>query len=87
MHWLIVLQVWIYNSHLHIVPPEHVSPRTNAAPRRGYPGKREGFEDEGIEDDSKYITEQHAVDVLRNPSADTEASPEVEKAVWRRIAG
>ena len=66
---------------------DHVSPRTNNVRRRGYPGIRDGDDEDPMDDDSEYITEQHAVELIRNPVAETHVSTEVEEAVWRRIAG
>ena len=40
-----------------------------------------------MQDDSGYISEQHAVELIRNPLAETRASSEIESAVWHRISG
>lgn len=39
-----------------------------------------------MEDDRGFISEQHAVDLVRNPIAETQASLSIEEAVWGKIA-
>ncbi|GJE87751.1 SGT1-domain-containing protein [Phanerochaete sordida] len=80
-------RVWIYQKHLHLVPIDHTDLTTSNVRRRGYPGIREDDEDDPMEDNSGFITEQHAVELVRNPVAETQVSASIEQAAWQRIAG
>ena len=84
---LIIAQVWIYGSHLHLIDIAHADPRGTKVRRRGYPGIRDNDEDEDVQDDSGFISEQHAVELVRNSAFETRASAKIENAVWQRIAG
>ncbi|KIP11448.1 hypothetical protein PHLGIDRAFT_63844 [Phlebiopsis gigantea 11061_1 CR5-6] len=80
-------RVWIYGSHLHIVDIAHIDLSGNKVRRRGYPGIRDNDEEEDVQDDSGFISEQHAVELVRKSAAETRASAKIENAVWKRIAG
>ncbi|THH02483.1 hypothetical protein EW026_g363 [Hermanssonia centrifuga] len=80
-------RVWIYNSHLHLVPLSHISAPSSKERRRGYP--RAHADEDEIEqpDEEDFITASDAIKLLRDSLADTRASQDVENAVWHRIMG
>lgn len=83
------VQVWIYSSHLHLVPISHVSSPSRKRRRRRLPGAKES-DDEGDnigDPDEEFITAQDAVKSVRASPSDTRAPPEVERIVWQRISG
>ncbi|EMD41652.1 hypothetical protein CERSUDRAFT_90221 [Gelatoporia subvermispora B] len=83
-------RVWIYSSHLHLIPLSHVSAPSSKSHKKRYPGAKDS-DNEGditnvIEDDD-FITVEDAVKLVRDPLVDTLAPPDVEKAVLNRISG
>lgn len=78
-----MMQVWIYQSALHIIPVEHVS-KINSENRPRLPGRHvldqdeELIEDEGAEGIDLY----HALSVLRDTTVTTKASNEIQKSIW-----
>ncbi|KAG5648215.1 hypothetical protein DXG03_006170 [Asterophora parasitica] len=81
-------RVWIYSSHLHLIPISHVSPPSRKRYRRQFPGANEDEDRDSlnIEDDDEFISAQDAITLLRDPSVQTIAPPDVENTVWRRIS-
>ncbi|KAI0076274.1 SGT1-domain-containing protein [Panus rudis PR-1116 ss-1] len=79
-------RVWIYQSHLHLVPLSQISPPSSRPAKRKYPGVRD---EEGIDEanDDEWISVPDAIKVVRDPLIDTLASQEVENDVWKRIRG
>ncbi|KAI0322311.1 SGT1-domain-containing protein [Amylostereum chailletii] len=82
-------RVWIYNSHLHLIPLSHVSPPSSKRRRRRLPGANES-DDEGDAvhvDEDDFLSLPQALQLVRDHSIDTSAPPTVERAVWKRITG
>ena len=84
------LQVWLYESHLHLIPLAHVSPPSKHRRRRKLPGAPDSDDENdlntGLEEDD-WIAVDDALTTLRDPALDTLAPPEVESIVWQRISG
>ncbi|OCH96667.1 SGT1-domain-containing protein [Obba rivulosa] len=83
-------RVWIYSSHLHLIPLSHVSASSSKPHRKKYPGAKDSDDEGGIDnanDEEDYITAQDAVKLVRDPLINTLAPPEVQEAVWKRICG
>ncbi|CAL1696402.1 unnamed protein product [Somion occarium] len=82
-------RVWIYESHLHLVPLSHVSALASKPRRRKYAGAKdsEGKDDLAELDNEDYINVQDAPKVVRDISVETRAPQAVEDAVWKRIHG
>lgn len=86
---LIIDQVWIYQSHLHLIPPSHISSSATKPRRRKYSSTKDS-DDEGEPvdgDDEDYINVSDALKVLRDSIENTVAPKAVEEAVWNRIHG
>ena len=81
-----ISQVWIFGSHLHLVPLSHVSPPSRKRRRRQLPGMQESGEDEEPAENDEFIAASDALKLVRNPAVVTLAPSEVEKIVWRRIS-
>ncbi|TFY56123.1 hypothetical protein EVJ58_g7833 [Rhodofomes roseus] len=82
-------QVWIYQSHLHLIPLSHVSAPSSKPRHRRYPQTKDN-DDEGdpTQDDiDDYISVLDASRVVRDPLIDTLAPSAVEQLVWKRIHG
>ncbi|KAI4520500.1 SGT1-domain-containing protein [Schizophyllum commune Loenen D] len=83
-------RVWLYESHLHLIPLAHVSPPSKHRRRRKLPGAPDSDDDAdlntGLEEDD-WIAVDDALVTLRDPALDTFAPPEVERIVWQRISG
>ncbi|EPQ60986.1 SGT1-domain-containing protein [Gloeophyllum trabeum ATCC 11539] len=79
-------RVWIYNSHLHLIPLSHISAPSSKRHRRDYPRVRDD-DDQVDEAEDDFINPSDAVKLVRDPSVPTTASPEVEETVWKRISG
>ncbi|KAJ3531640.1 hypothetical protein NM688_g7544 [Phlebia brevispora] len=83
-------RVWIYSSHLHLVPLSHVSAPSSKRRRRDYPRPKdsddEGDED-GLADEEEFLNALDAIRLVRDPLTETRASPAVEEAVWRKVSG
>lgn len=81
-----VLQVWIYNSRLHLIPLSHISPPSRQRRRRRLPGAPDSDDDVDIHHED-FISVQDAIKLVRDPSVETLAPAEVENLVWHRISG
>lgn len=81
-------QVWLYNSHLHLVPIFYGSSPNIPRVRRHLPGA----DDDDMEEsalsaaDDDYLGPADAVRLVRDPSVDTIAPDEVEAVVWERLS-
>jgi hypothetical protein len=75
------IQVWLHNSHLHLVPLEHVS----ALPFSGDSAQMEG--DDLSSDETGFIDRLTAIQLVRDDAVDTRASLDIEKTVFARISG
>jgi hypothetical protein len=85
-----IIQVWIYGSHLHLVPLLHVSPPSRDGHRRRFPNSKDTEDKDdniGQLEDEDWITAQDALTLVRDPTVDTQAPSEVEQLVWQRISG
>ncbi|KAF8971494.1 SGT1 protein-domain-containing protein [Flammula alnicola] len=81
-------RVWIYNSHLHLIPLSHISPTSRKRRHRKLPGAADSDDEDGTAgDDDTFIAVEDAVKFVRDSSLDTLAPPDVEKIIWQRIAG
>ncbi|TFK23090.1 SGT1-domain-containing protein [Coprinopsis marcescibilis] len=80
-------RVWIYKSRLHLVPLAYMSPSSKRKLRRQLPGSADSDDELGGDDEDEFISANDAVAVCRDPHAETLAPPDVEKAVYARIAG
>ncbi|KAF9474292.1 SGT1-domain-containing protein [Pholiota conissans] len=81
-------RVWIYNSHLHLIPLSHVSPSHRKRYPRKIPGAADSDEEDNIvAEDESFIAAEDAVYLVRDTSTDTLAPPSIEKIVWNRISG
>ncbi|KAL4243144.1 Ecd family protein [Abortiporus biennis] len=83
-------RVWIYNSRLHMIPLTHVSSVSSKPTRRQYSQTLDS-DDEGLsepdEENEAFLSIQDAIRIVRDPTIDTLAPPEVEHAVNQRIRG
>ncbi|KAF9459426.1 SGT1-domain-containing protein [Collybia nuda] len=81
-------RVWIYSSHLHLIPLTHISPPSSKYHHRILPGAQDGervFDDQS--DESPYfLSAEGAVKLVRDSLCDTAAPSEVENCVWQRIS-
>ncbi|KAH9947701.1 SGT1-domain-containing protein [Amylocystis lapponica] len=80
-------RVWIYASHLHLVPPSHVSAPSSKPRRHKYYNAQESDDEGDVADDEDFLTAEDSLKLVRDPSVDTTAPPDVEKLVWQRISG
>ena len=80
-------RVWIHHGRLHLVPLEHTSPvpfaDTGAARSTGDVPLNPSFDP----DDDAFLDRAAAIRLVRDPTVDTLAPPDVEAAVWARIDG
>lgn len=80
-------QVWIYQSHLHLVPLSHVSPSTSKSRRSRY-FRTHDSDDEGAEEETaEYLSVPDAVRIVRGPDLHTLADNSVQHDAFRRIKG
>ncbi|KAH9007998.1 SGT1-domain-containing protein [Lactarius pseudohatsudake] len=75
-------RVWIYRSHLHLIPLSHVSPPSSK--RRSVNFSSDDNDDLATTDEFLDISD--AVKLVRDTSTSTRAPPQVEQTVWQRIA-
>ncbi|KAH8993994.1 SGT1-domain-containing protein [Lactarius akahatsu] len=75
-------RVWIYRSHLHLIPLSHVSPPSSK--RRSVSFSSDDNDDLATTDEFLDISD--AVKLVRDTSTSTRAPPQVEQTVWQRIA-
>ncbi|TCD70672.1 hypothetical protein EIP91_002396 [Steccherinum ochraceum] len=85
-------RVWIYRSHLHLIPLSHVSaPSSKPRPRRQFPGAGAGDSDDedglGQLDDEDYLSIEDAVKAVRDSSVSTQAPKGIEDAVVKKLHG
>ncbi|KAK0208455.1 SGT1 protein-domain-containing protein [Desarmillaria ectypa] len=82
-------RVWIYSSHLHLIPLSHVSPPSRKRRRQKTMVSKDNDE-EGYaaqeEDEDDFIALEDALKLVRDPSVDTRASIATENLVWDRIS-
>ena len=83
------LQVWIYQSRLHLIPLSHVSLPSRRRGRRKFTNATDSEADEDLNDDEEdgWIAPEDAVKFVRDDSIATFASGEVEASVWRQTSG
>ncbi|KAK0473266.1 SGT1 protein-domain-containing protein [Armillaria novae-zelandiae] len=82
-------RVWIYSSHLHLIPLSHISPPSRRRRRRKIPAsKGNDEEDYAIQDevDDDFIAVEDALKLVRDTSVETRSSIAVENHVWDRIS-
>ncbi|CDO70264.1 hypothetical protein BN946_scf184942.g64 [Trametes cinnabarina] len=81
-------RVWIHNSRLHLVPLSHISaPSARNRRRRYLPHQSEEEEEQPEDDGDDFILATDAVKLVRDPLVETTAPENVERVVWKRIAG
>ncbi|TFK57504.1 SGT1-domain-containing protein [Heliocybe sulcata] len=80
-------RVWIYASHLHLIPLSHVSPPSSKRHRRDYPRVRDEDHEEPDAEEEEWLNPSDAVSLVRDPAVNTTTSKEVEDTVWKRISG
>jgi hypothetical protein len=82
-------QVWVYKSHLHLIPILYTTSPHVPRHRRLLPGRTEDSDGEGDDphSDDEYLGPADALHLLRDPLVDTLAPPEVEVRAWERIRG
>ncbi|KZT74872.1 hypothetical protein DAEQUDRAFT_659111 [Daedalea quercina L-15889] len=83
-------RVWIYESHLHLIPLSHVSAPSSKPHRSRHPRSKDSDDEGDIaqgDDDDGFITVADALKLVRDPLIDTLAPPTAEQLVWKRISG
>ncbi|KAF9519810.1 hypothetical protein BS47DRAFT_997934 [Hydnum rufescens UP504] len=82
-------RVWMYKSHLHLIPILYTTSPHVPRHRRSLPGRTEDSDGEGDDphSDDEYLGPADALRLLRDPLVDTLAPPEVEVRAWERIRG
>ncbi|KAG9047970.1 hypothetical protein FS837_001042 [Tulasnella sp. UAMH 9824] len=82
-------RVWIYQSNLHLIPLEHVSPpsASSKTSRRKLPRHEDADTERDAPDEADFITIEHAVRLIRDPDIDTKASGNIQGAIHRRTRG
>ncbi|KAI0728590.1 SGT1 protein-domain-containing protein [Fomitopsis betulina] len=83
-------RVWIYQSHLHLLPLSHVSAPSSKPRRSRYSQNRDSDDDKEItnsNDNEDYISVPDALMVVRDPLVDTIVPSAAEQLVWKRISG
>ena len=82
-----VQQVWIYRSHIHLVPLSHVSAPSSKPARRQFKGSGDSDDEFDRSDDEDYLSVEDALQLVRDSNIDTAASGEIESAVGKKIHG
>lgn len=79
------LQVWIYSSHLHLIPLSHVSSPSRKR-RHRYPRPQDSDDEDNIlnDDRDEFLAVEDALDLVRDATVATRASPEAEDLAWER---
>ncbi|KAF8922270.1 SGT1 protein-domain-containing protein [Mucidula mucida] len=79
-------RVWIYSSHLHLIPLSHVSSPSRKR-RHRLPRAQDSDDEDNIEQDENddYLAVEDALALIRDSSVDTCAPREVEHLAWGRI--
>ncbi|KAJ7596676.1 SGT1 protein-domain-containing protein [Mycena floridula] len=83
-------RVWIYQSHVHLIPLLHASTPSRARRRRVIPGGRRDEDEDNAtidHDDESYIAVDDALRIVRDPALDTLSPSQTEALIWRRISG
>ncbi|KAG8946272.1 hypothetical protein FRC00_009695, partial [Tulasnella sp. 408] len=82
-------RVWIYQSNLHLIPLEHISPPSASSKnsRRKLPRHEDADTERDAPDEADFITIEHAVRLIRDPDIDTKASENIQAAIRRRTRG
>ncbi|KAH9054175.1 SGT1-domain-containing protein [Lactarius vividus] len=75
-------RVWIYRSHLHLIPLSHVSPHSSK--RRSVSFASDDNDDLVTTDEFLDISD--AVKLVRDTTTSTRAHPQIEQTVWQRVA-
>ncbi|PBL00901.1 SGT1-domain-containing protein [Armillaria gallica] len=81
-------RVWIYSSHLHLIPLSHVSPPSRWRRRRKISASKDNDEEDYTiqDEDEDFIAVGDALKLVRDASVDTRTSIAVENLVWDRIS-
>ncbi|OBZ79729.1 Protein SGT1 [Grifola frondosa] len=82
-------RVWIYNSHMHLIPLSYVSAPSSKPRRRRHPGAKDSDDEGDIAEDNDgedFISIPDALKVVRDPLVNTRAPTNVEQTVWQRIS-
>ncbi|KAI0094564.1 SGT1 protein-domain-containing protein [Irpex rosettiformis] len=83
-----VNRVWLYNSHIHLIPLSHISAANAKEQYRRYNLSYQGEgEDHTLDDLEEFLSAQDANMVLRDLLANTRVSDNVENTIWKRISG
>ncbi|KAG8953323.1 hypothetical protein FRC04_002733 [Tulasnella sp. 424] len=82
-------RVWIYQSNLHLVPLEHISPpsASSKTSRRKLPRHEDADTEKDVPDEADFITIEHALRLIRDTDIDTKATDQIQGAIRRRIRG
>ncbi|KZS96136.1 SGT1-domain-containing protein [Sistotremastrum niveocremeum HHB9708] len=80
-------RVWIYKSKFHLIPISFVSPPGSVHRRRKLPGAGDSDDEADTNEEDTLISVSDALKFLRDPMTNTEASPEIQAALERRIKG
>ncbi|KAI9512873.1 SGT1-domain-containing protein, partial [Russula earlei] len=75
-------RVWIYKSHLHLIPLSHVSSPSSRRNRVGIPG----IDDTDIITVDDFLSIPDALKLVRDQLSDTQAPASVEQVVWQKIS-
>ncbi|KAG8885233.1 hypothetical protein FRB97_001679 [Tulasnella sp. 331] len=82
-------RVWIFQSQLHLIPPDHASPRYEGSKHRR---RRSGYSDDDKDfprvtgDEEPFINIHDALKIVRDASTPTSAGEGVQSAMQRKIA-
>ncbi|KAK0198551.1 SGT1 protein-domain-containing protein [Armillaria mellea] len=82
-------RVWIYSSHLHLIPLSHVSPPSRRRRRRKISASKDNDEEDYViqdEDEDDFIAVEDALELVRDTAVETRSPIAVENLVWDRIS-
>ncbi|KDQ54784.1 hypothetical protein JAAARDRAFT_37887 [Jaapia argillacea MUCL 33604] len=80
-------RVWIYNSHLHLIPLSYVSAPSSKRIRREYPRVNDEDTDGDGDVEDGFLNPSDAVKLVRDSNVNTTAPTDLETTIWRKIAG